>query len=344
MSTKKPAPDFNRLLDVFRRRPTARPVLFEFIINRGHILRLSGGTLDDTDDGADKLRTIMKAFENGGYDYTVAPPWMFKAMSFPSTQRESDKSVGMAHGGVIADRASFEAYPWPDPAATDWDVLDQITPDLPGGMKVIICSPGGVLENLTSLVGFEELCLMLEDDTDLLHEISDAIGSRILSFYEGALRHDCVGAVFVNDDWGFKTQPFLAPDQMREFITPWHRRMTELIHKSGRPALLHSCGNLKLLWDDIIDDLKFDGKHSYEDTIMPVEEAYETYGARISILGGIDVDFLCRATPEQIRRRCTAMLDRTMPRGGYALGSGNSIADYVPAENFAAMRAAALEY
>ena len=131
---------------------------------------------------------------------------------------------------------------------------------------------------------------------------------------------------------------------MREFIIPWYRRMVELIHKAGRPALLHSCGNLKLLWNDIIDDLKSDGKHSYEDTIMPVEKAYEKYGSRIAILGGIDVDFLCRSTPEQILNRCRAMLDQTMSRGGYALGSGNSITDYIPPENFDAMRAAALEY
>ena len=26
--------------------------------------------------------------------------------------------------------------------------------------------------------------------------------------------------------------------------------------------------------DDIIDDMKYDAKHSYEDKIMPVEEAY----------------------------------------------------------------------
>jgi len=338
-------PDFQNLLDVLARRPTAKPVLFEFIMNQGHIERLSGGALNyDLTDGAPNLRVVMKAFQTAGYDYMFAPPWLFKAMGFSGKTRDHDQSVGMAHGGVIVDRASFEAYAWPDPAKTDWDVLRRITPDLPDGMKVIVCGPGGVLETLTSLMGFEELCMTLDDDQELLHEITDAIGSRILKFYEGALQHGCVGAVMVNDDWGFKTQPFLSPDQMREFITPWHRRMVEVIHKAGRPALLHSCGNLKLLWDDIIDDLKFDGKHSYEDTILPVEEAYETYGSRIAILGGIDVDFLCRSTPEQIRRRCTAILEQTMPRGGYGLGSGNSIADYIPAENFDALRAAALEF
>jgi uroporphyrinogen decarboxylase len=37
------------------------------------------------------------------------------------------------------------------------------------------------------------------------------------------------------------------------------------------------------------------------------------------------------------------MIERTAARVGYALGSGNSIPDYVPAENFDAMRRAALE-
>jgi uroporphyrinogen decarboxylase len=34
------------------------------------------------------------------------------------------------------------------------------------------------------------------------------------------------------------------------------------------------------------------------------------------------------------------MIERTQARGGYALGSGNSVPDYVPAENFDAMRRA----
>ena len=47
----------------------------------------------------------------------------------------------------------------------------------------------------------------------------------------------------------------------------------------------------------LIDEMGYDGKHSYEDTIEPVEEAYERYHRRIAILGGIDVNFVCRATP-----------------------------------------------
>jgi len=344
MNRPQREPNFQNVLDLLARRPTAKPVLFEFIINPGHIERLAGEPHNLESGNYDwAMRVQMTAFWAAGYDYAVVPTWLFGGLNFTVPERESGESIGMAHGGVIKDRESFEKYAWPDPEATDWDPFERIKPHLPDGMKLIICGPCGVLENLVSLMGYEDLCFMIQDDPELLHEIVDAIGSRLLRYYEMGLQHDSVGAAIVNDDWGFKSQPFLAPEQMREFIIPWHRRIAQAIHATGRPALMHSCGELKLLWEDIIEDLKFDGKHSYEDTILPVEEAYEKYGSRIAILGGIDVDFLCRATPDAIYRRCKAMIERTQSRGGYGLGSGNSIADYVPVENFNALLRAALE-
>jgi uroporphyrinogen decarboxylase len=87
---------------------------------------------------------------------------------------------------------------------------------------------------------------------------------------------------------------------------------------------------------DILD-MGLDGLHSYEDGIQPVEAAYEQWGRHIAILGGIDVDFLCRSTRDGIQQRCRAMLERASERGGYALGSGNSIPYYVPDESYLAM-------
>ena len=87
--------------------------------------------------------------------------------------------------------------------------------------------------------------------------------------------------------------------------------------------------------------MKYDAKHSYEDNILPIEEAYERWGSRIAILGGIDVDFICRSTPEEVYNRACGILERVGGRGHYALGSGNSIPYYVPVENYFAMISAA---
>ena len=80
-----------------------------------------------------------------------------------------------------------------------------------------------------------------------------------------------------------------------------------------------------------------DALHSFEDTIVSVVSIKEQYGDRIAALGGIDVDFLCRATEEQVRQRVRHTLQECMPGGGYCLGTGNSVANYIPVDNYLAM-------
>ena len=119
--------------------------------------------------------------------------------------------------------------------------------------------------------------------------------------------------------------------------------MVNIAHASGKPILLDSCGQLTEVMDDVIDDLGFDAKHSYEDVIEPVEEIYERLGDRIAVLGGIDLGFHCKASRDEITHRSRAMLERSRGRGGYALGSGNSIPDCVTHDAYFAMTRAALE-
>jgi len=128
----------------------------------------------------------------------------------------------------------------------------------------------------------------------------------------------------------------ISPDDLRELAFPWHRRMVEVAHAAGRPFLLHACGNLATVMEDIID-IGFDGKHSFEDTIEPVTVAKKRWGDRIALLGGIDLDFLCRSSHAQIRTYVRGVLRECAPGGGYALGTGNSVANYVPVANFLTM-------
>jgi uroporphyrinogen decarboxylase len=124
---------------------------------------------------------------------------------------------------------------------------------------------------------------------------------------------------------------------MRKYVFPWHKKIVEVAHENKKPAILHSCGNAGEIMDDIIDGIKFNGKHSFEDVIMPVEENYKIWGKRVGIIGGMDVDFLIRSSPEEIKNRCEAMLELAEENGSYALGSGNSVPEYIPYEHYRAM-------
>jgi uroporphyrinogen decarboxylase len=151
------------------------------------------------------------------------------------------------------------------------------------------------------------------------------------------LQYDRVKVVWGSDDMGFKTGTLISPKDLREFVLPGHKLMAEMSHAAGRPYLLHACGNLTTIMPDLIEDVQIDARHSFEDTIETVVQAKERYGDRIALLGGIDVDFLCRADQTAIRRRVRETLDRCLPGGGYCLGSGNSVANYIPLDNYLAM-------
>ena len=49
-------------------------------------------------------------------------------------------------------------------------------------------------------------------------------------------------------------------------------------------------------------------------------------------------------TPEQIRRRVRTTIEENIGFGGFGLGCGNSIPDYIPVEGFFAMNEAANEF
>jgi uroporphyrinogen decarboxylase len=147
----------------------------------------------------------------------------------------------------------------------------------------------------------------------------------------------------MGDDLGFKTSTLLEPDTIREHIFPQYRRVIDLIHASGKKFLLHSCGCIFDLMEEIIN-LGIDAKHSNEDEIAPFSRWIELYSDRIGLFGGIDVNTLCLFDYDTVYSMVLEDASRFREAArGYGLGSGNSIAGYVPVEGFRAMVDAAKE-
>lgn len=334
-------PDFRNLEIVLEKGIPTRPVLFDFIIG-DRIEKMLTGNEYKTETEFQRLVTRMKAFDYAGYDFS---PIIIRGLTFQRNHSEHQGvTKSLNEGAIITDRESFDKYQWPEIENCDFSMIKKVGEYLPEGMKFIPFSLDGVLENVIGVTGYENLCIMLYEDRELVSDIFENIGSRLLSYFEKCLEYDEVGAILQNDDWGFNTQTFLSPKDMREFVFPWHKKMAEAAHKKGKYAILHSCGYFNDIIEDVIEDIKMDARHSYEDTIVPVEQAYEDLYPRIAVLGGMDIDFLARSSDEDVYKRSRAILERTQRRGGYALGSGNSVPDYVPDQNFIAMVKAALDF
>mgnify|MGYP000563169603 CR=1 FL=1 len=344
-------PDWPELVDTILRRRTPRRAhhieLFQDAEIRNAIaerFELARGLRRDDPDYGRKLYVAVQRF--CGMDYVrvglVGLEWPLFRQATEDTaglRRQGGRHYQDEHRGPIMSWQDFEQYPWPDPAApAATRELEWYQRHLPDDMCII--ASGGFAhfcELLTWLMGYETFCLALYEQRDLVA----AIAARLTAFYRVVLRRmlefDRVKIVWASDDMGFKTGLLFAPDDMRRYVLAGHREMAALAHAAGRPYLLHSCGKLTAIMEDLIEDVRIDGKHSFEDTIEDVRQLKHGIGRRIALLGGIDVDFLCRATPEAVRQRVRETLAICQPGGGYCLGTGNSVANYIPLDNYLAM-------
>lgn len=332
MNNIKREPDFRNIIRVLEKKTPERPTLFEFIIS-DKICSILAGYDESSENLLPFFKMLIKGFYNAGYDYFPIPTGHTNTLEFPKGDSHQEMSRSQNEGALITDWETFEKYKWPEVQFYDYEIYSKIGELLPDGMKSIAAGPGGVLENATDIVGYENLCYITMMDKELTREIFDSIGSRLLKHYEIVSSINSVCAVIGNDDWGFKTQTMFPTETLQEFVFPWHKKIVDAIHSYDKKAILHSCGNLTMVMDDVIDNMKYEGKHSFEDQIIPVEEAYNKWGKRIAILGGIDLDFITRNDPETIFTRAKKMVE-VGSAGGYALGSGNSISDYVPINNY----------
>ncbi len=248
--------------------------------------------------------------------------------------------------GVIGDWKDFNSYPWEDPdriaeegnAGLEW-VCDHVH----SGMGVV-AGAGAVLEPVMWMMGIKNFYVSLYKQPDLVDamfrkatEINDA------RFKLAAKTSRKVVAYWGSDDWGYKNGLMISPAMMRRWVLPAHKRMAEMAHSKGSLYVLHSCGNLEAIMDDIIDDVKVDAKHSFEDTYLPIAEAKRLYGQRIALVGGVYMDVLAGRSTKEVRVYTSNVLKACKPGGGYCLGSGNTVANYVPLENYLMMLNVGLE-
>jgi len=236
------------------------------------------------------------------------------------------------HGGPIQTWADFESFPWVDPAEVDFSQLEWYEKNLPLDMGVYVTTH--IWEHVRVLMGFEAFCYKLYEEPELVDAVAAKVGEFNLALARALCGFRSVFAVYGSDDLGFKTATIIQPDVLREKILPWHRRMAAEAHDRGKLYLLHCCGDVTEIMDDLIDDVGIDAKHSFEDVIEPVTEAKARWGARVALLGGLDVDLIVRADEETIRSRVRDTLDVCQPGGGYCLGLGNWVTDYIPLENY----------
>jgi uroporphyrinogen decarboxylase len=255
---------------------------------------------------------------------------------------------GLSAAGALAECESVQEihdYPWPNPEYldfTDWLAVLRETGDFYRASG-FWCP---FFHQIADLFGMENYFIKMFTQPDVVH----AATRHLVDFYLEANRrlYDRAGAeidgFFFGNDFGTQLDLLVGPEQMREFVFPYFKELTDQAHGRGYQVILHSCGAIHRVIPDLLA-MGVDVLHPLQALAahMDAETLARDFGGRVAFMGGIDTQqLLVHGSPEEVRadvRRVRRLLGPHL----VVSPSHEALLPNVPAANVRAMAEAALE-
>jgi uroporphyrinogen decarboxylase len=334
-------PDFSNIVKAARNIQPDRVPLYEHVISDKVMEKIINKSFADLANGnreekKEYFKYYNEFYKEMGYDTVTFEQCIGAIMP-------GSGALGNHKPGIIKCREDFEKYPWDEIVdlyfkaySENFEILGE---QMPEGMKAIGGPGNGIFECVQDIVGYTDLCYISADDPELYEDLFKAVGNVFYNIWGEFLKRfgDTYCVLRFGDDLGFKTNTLIPANDIKTLVIPQYKRTIDLVHSYNKPFLLHSCGKIFDVMEDLINIAGINAKHSNEDQIALFSVWVDKYGDRIGNFGGVDTDHLCRKSGQEIKEIVKEVMAYSTGRGGFALGSGNSIPDYVPVEGYLAM-------
>ncbi len=289
------------------------------------------------------IPTYVSFWQKAGYDYVlseirgqfIADSFQVKIAEGIKDMPEWPKSVSTFETGCVKDEKTFNEYPWIGPQDAYYKDMDLIAQHLPEGMKVILCQ-GPIFSGMMRIMGLETMCHAIFENPQLIKAVADKMGDLAVNIVENALQRDYVGGLWLGDDMAYATSLMVSPDFLREYIFPFYKKIGDICKHHNKLFIFHSDGYLADVFDDLIG-CGIQAVHPNEPQSVDIVELKKRVCDKIALVGNVDVDLLSRGSNDDVIKATKNLIENVAPSGGFVLGSGNSIADYIPLENYKAM-------
>ncbi|MGQ9616137.1 MAG: uroporphyrinogen decarboxylase family protein [Spirochaetota bacterium] len=252
---------------------------------------------------------------------------------------KKDRGWAVEGVGLIQSWEDFEKFPWGKANGLIQEYeqnLKYLETTIPDGMKIGVVA-SLFEEVLEWILGYEGFFYMISDSPDLVEAIFNKVGELCYDFFNTVISSDVIGCIWFADDLGYSTATMISPKLLNKWVFPWFKKYASLAHQYEKQFFLHSCGNKDQIMDTLIEDVKIDAIHSFQDNGYPVTLYKKNWGNKVGIIGGVDIDKLARLNEVDLRKYVRNILDICMQNGRYIYGSGNSICNYIPVDNYLIM-------
>jgi len=207
------------------------------------------------------------------------------------------------------------------------------------GKLYVMPSAWGVFEPTWQAFGFANFSRLLANSAQI-KKVFDNNGKFLVEVLKRFIEWGEDTLFYIYADYGYKSGLLMSPNNYRKYVLPWIKETCKIAHKGGVKVILHSCGDILPLFEDIIN-IGIDAIHPIEPTTANPDynifKLYEKYRDKITFIGNVSPQDLAEKTPEFIQDYTKKLIKELAPGGGYMLSSGHSINPAVKLENFLAM-------
>lgn len=191
----------------------------------------------------------------------------------------------------------------------------------------------GTFGFLFIVLGPENLAIGLYDEPELLTEIIEAADDFWTRLGLKLIETGCMG-LYVANDMGMNDSTLISPAHLREFFFPSMKKQIQTWKAAGAKVLLHSCGNVDAVLEDLAD-MGIDGLTNIQvRSGMNLASVKERIGDRVTIVGNVDAtDIMCQPDQNLIADAIQEVIDTAGQDGALIIATDHSFHEGIPTEN-----------